>query len=66
MKFFLPKAREEAHQTQVREHDTDGEIILAIFESLSYVVCTPSRGAFRGDPILVGRDQASDILLFEP
>jgi len=83
MKFFIPKARDEAHRdeiytairhfametlawefsdrrvfsvryrhngvealAQVGEHDIDGEVILAIFESVAYVVCTPNRGAF--------------------
>ena len=50
---------------QVGEHDIDGEIILAIFASVSYVVCTPNRGAFCGHPILVGRDDTSDVVYFE-
>ncbi len=50
---------------QVGERDIDGETILAIFESVSYVVCTPNRGAFRGDPILIGRDEASNVVFFD-
>ena len=50
---------------QVGERDIDGEIILAIFESTAYVVTTPNRGAFRGDPILIGRDEASDVVFFD-
>jgi hypothetical protein len=50
---------------QVGELDIDGETILAIFESVTYVVCTPNRGAFRGDPILVGKDEVSSVEYFE-
>ena len=102
MKFFLPKARDEAEQTkiydairlfasetlkwqftprrifsiryahngsqalaQVGERDIDGETVLAIFESVCYVVCTFNRGGFRGDPILIGRTEASSVEFFE-
>ena len=50
---------------QVGEHDIDGEIILAIFDSVSYVVCTPNRGAFRGDPIVIGREEVSYVIYFD-
>jgi len=50
---------------QVGERDIDGEIVLAIFESNAYVVCTPNRGGFRGDPILIGTDEASDVERFD-
>jgi len=50
---------------QVGEHDIDGEIILAIFESETYVVCTSSRGGFRGDPILVGKREVSSVEYFD-
>jgi len=50
---------------QVGEHDIDGEVVLAILDSVAYVVCTPNRGAFRGDPILVGKSDASDVVYFD-
>ena len=31
-----------------------GEVCVAILESNSFLVCTPSRGAGHGDPILIG------------
>ncbi len=33
----------------------EGEIVLVILESNSYLVCTPNRGVLRGHPILAGR-----------
>ncbi len=51
---------------QVGERDIDGEVILAIFESTTYVVTTPNRGGFRGDPILVGREKVSGVIFFDP
>lgn len=50
---------------QVGERDIDGEIILAIFESNSYVVTTKNRGALRGDPILIGLNEVSDVEFFD-
>lgn len=50
---------------QVGECDIGGEIVLAIFESVTYVVCTPNRGAFRGEPILVGKEEVSDVIVFD-
>jgi len=50
---------------QVGEHDIDGEIVLAILDSVAYVVCTPNRGGFRGDPILVGKSDTSDVVYFD-
>lgn len=43
------------HTAEVGKPDTmTGEIVLAIFEAQSYLVCTPNRGGFKGQPIMVG------------
>jgi hypothetical protein len=42
------------------------EEVLCIFESeVTYFVCTAQRGVIRGDPILVGREEISDIEYFD-
>lgn len=42
----------------VGEKDVDGETVIAILEVYNpeqiYMICTPSRGVVRGDPILAG------------
>jgi hypothetical protein len=43
------------HTAEVGKPDTmTGEIVLAIFESYSYLICTPNRGGFNGHPIMAG------------
>lgn len=43
-----------------------GELIIAIFESGSlFYICTPSRGVFKGSPILVGEREVSYIEDFD-
>jgi hypothetical protein len=43
------------HNAEVGDYDTmTGEIVLAIFESQSYLICTPNRGGLKGTPILAG------------
>lgn len=38
------------------------DLVLAIFESNAYLICTTNRGGIRGEPILVGK---SDIISIE-
>ncbi|WP_298123338.1 hypothetical protein [Brevundimonas sp.] len=42
----------------VGEKDIDGETVIAILEGYNpgpiYMICTPTRGVVRGDPILAG------------
>ena len=40
------------------------ELVIAILESVTYLVCTPNRGVLRGMPILVGGSEVIDITDF--
>lgn len=40
------------------------ELVIAILESTTYLVCTPTRGVLRGDPILVGSDVVHGCVKF--
>ena len=40
------------------------ELVIAIFESITYLVCTPNRGVLRGMPILIGKSELKDITDF--
>jgi len=44
----------------------EGEVVVAILESNTYLVCTPNRGVLRGMPIMVGKQEVSHVELFEP
>jgi len=45
--------------------DRVSEEVIAILESHIYFVCTPNRGVIRGMPVLVGREEAKEIIDFE-
>ncbi len=38
-----------------------GEEVIAILDSVTYLVCTPNRGVIRGEPILVGKAEATIV-----
>ena len=42
----------------------NGELVIAILESITYLVCTPNRGVLRGMPILIGKSELKDIADF--
>lgn len=42
-----------------------GEPVIAILASDTYLVCTPSRGVLRGEPVLVGRDEVLQVVTFD-
>lgn len=42
-----------------------GEEVIAILESTAYLICTPYRGVVRGGPIMVGKDEVTDVVFFE-
>ena len=44
----------------------NGELVVAILESITYLVCTPNRGVLRGMPILIGKSESKDITDFAP
>jgi hypothetical protein len=52
---------------QVGQHSSmTGEMVVAIFESNDlYLVCTPTRCVFRGEPILVGKHAVTSITDFD-
>ena len=37
------------------------ELVMAILEGVPFMVCTPNRGVLRGIPVLVGKDEITDI-----
>jgi len=43
----------------------EGNTVIAILESNAYLVCTANRGVLRGEPILVGREEAGSIIEFD-
>lgn len=43
----------------------NSELVIAILESTTYLVCTPNRGVVRGIPILVGQDKVGKTIDFE-
>ena len=45
--------------------DRVNEEVIAILESYTYFVCTPNRGVIRGTPVLVGKEEAKEIIDFE-
>jgi hypothetical protein len=48
-----------------RPEPRTGETVIAILESVTYLVCTANRGVVRGIPILVGRDSVVDQIDFK-
>ena len=42
------------------------QLVVAILDSNTYLICTPSRGFLRGEPILVGKDTVREATLFDP
>jgi len=45
--------------------DRVNEEVIAILESYTYLVCTHNRGVFRGEPVLVGKEEVTVIIDFE-
>jgi len=43
----------------------EGEEVIAILESVTYLICTTNRGVIRGMPILVGKDEAYSVIDFD-
>ena len=53
------------HSEVGKPDDRVGEEVMAILESYTYFVCTPNRGVLRGEPVLVGKEEADRIIDFE-
>ena len=47
------------------KYSVTGEMVMAILESETFLVCTPNRGVLRGMPILVGKNEVYSIEDFE-
>lgn len=43
----------------------EGEEVIAILKSNTYLICTPNRGVIRGMPILVGFNEAIEVIHFD-
>ena len=43
----------------------EGELVMAILEGTTFMVCTPNRGVMRGMPYLIGTDEITHIVDFE-
>jgi len=44
-----------------RMSDTQNEKVMAIFESNTFLVCTPNRGVLRGMPYLYGKEEVYKV-----
>ena len=44
----------------------NGELVITILDSDTYLVCTPNRGVLRGMPILVGVSELREVMDFPP
>jgi len=44
-----------------RMSDTPNEKVMAIFESNTFLVCTPNRGVLRGMPYLYGKEEVYKV-----
>lgn len=68
-KIYYMKWRHGREDCEARVGETQmqqGELVMAILEStVTFLVCTPNRGVFRGMPLLVGREEVECIEDFE-
>lgn len=49
-----------------RQEPREGELVIAILESETYLVCTPNSGVLQGYPLMVGKIDVIDSEDFEP
>jgi len=57
--------RKKYHSEVGKPDDRVNEEVIAILESNTYLVCTQNRGVFRGEPVLVGKEEATRVIDFE-
>jgi hypothetical protein len=51
---------------EVGKNDPDiNEPILVILESVTFLACTPNRGIKRNEPLLIGKNEARNVIYFE-
>lgn len=48
-----------------KPHPLTKELVVAILESNTFLICTPNRSVIRGDPILVGKNDTFSVKEFE-
>jgi len=48
-----------------RPDPCEGGLVVAILESETYLICTPTRGVQKGEPLMVGKDEVSDVEEFD-
>ena len=59
--------RGEDYYVEVGKPDPrNGELVVAILESMIYLICTPNRGVLRGMPLLIAESELTDITDFSP
>jgi len=63
---FRDERRRDVVETVGEREPIEGEIVIAILESTTYLVCTPNRGVLRGTPIMVGKCEVYASEDFEP
>ena len=57
--------RGEDYYVEVGKPDPrNKELVVAIFESITYLVCTPTRGVLHGIPLLIAESELTDITDF--
>ena len=58
--------QDKDYHVEVGKPDSrNNELVIAILESKTYLVCTPNRGVVRGIPILVGQDKVERTTDFQ-
>lgn len=56
----------KSYYSEVGKQDLrTGEVVIAILESTTFLVCTPNRGVARGEPMLVGINEVESVINFE-
>ena len=59
------KHGKEYHVEVGKPDPRNEELVVAIFESTTYLVCTPNRGVLRGMPLLISKSELTDITDFK-
>ncbi len=60
------RAEGKTHTATVGEKNPiNGQQVLVILKSNAYLVCTHNRGFKRGEPILVGQEEVSEVEYFQ-
>ena len=63
--IFYQRQDKHYHVEVGKPDPRNNELVIAILESTTYLVCTPNRGVVRGMPILVGQDKVERTIDFQ-